>query len=329
MLKTSEFKPINNLLKRLAKDYFIYAPQKIGEIVKVAEARDISDIDWTGQVPENPWKDIFLPACESVLDFDGGIKESKKQYPKIAAVGMNVLDLKALSLFDQVFGPDTYYRRRRSNTLVIGYSEKWPIDYKKFRIFSNNYEEHILEHMNFDIFLARLKNGKLKIYSGSEKGRNILESDGIKDYKHVEFAGTVPESGVEKKLLKLKEIVWNSANDKLWDELGKTCLACGKCSIVCPTCYCFDFKDNSSPDNNCRDRCRGNCFYNDFSLVAGGHKELDTAKKKIFFWYVHKFVRIPREYGLPGCVACGRCVRTCPVGIDIGKNIKRLLRNSK
>ncbi len=329
MNASPDLKPISNLLRLLAKDYFIFAPQKIGEIIKVAEIKSASDIDWSGQMPENPWKEIFLPPCERIFDLSGGIKESKKQYPKIAAVGMNVLDLKALALFDQVFGSDTYYRRRRNNTLIVGYSADWPIDYKKFKVFSHTYEEDILEHLSFDVFLAKLKNGKLKIYSGSEKGQNILEASGSKDYKHIEFAGPIQEKGVDKRVLKLQGVVWQSANNKIWDELGKICLACGKCSIVCPTCFCFDFKDNSDPNNNCRQRCWGNCFYNDFSLVAGGNKELDTIKKKIFFWYVHKFVRIPQEYGLPGCVSCNRCTHTCPVGIDIAKNIRRILKGNK
>ena len=51
---------------------------------------------------------------------------------------------------------------------------------------------------------------------------------------------------------------------------------------------------------------------------------MDTVKKKIYFWYVHKFVRIPKEYKLPGCVSCGRCVKACPVGIDIFRNIAKL-----
>jgi len=327
MNASPDLKSINSLLRILAKDYFIFAPQKNGDIVKIAEIKNTDDIDWLGQMPEKPWKDIFLPAKEQIFDLNNGIKESKKQYPKIAAVGMNVLDLKALALFDQVFGSDTYYLRRRNNTLTVGYSADWPIDYKKFKVFSHTYEEDILEHLSFDVFLAKLKNGKLKIYSGSEKGQNILEASGIKDYKHIEFAGPIPEAGTDKRVLALKEKVWQSANNKLWEELGKQCLACGKCSIVCPTCFCFDFKDNSDPSNNSRQRCWGNCFYNDFSLVAGGNKELDTVKKKIYFWYVHKFVRIPKEYGLPGCVSCGRCSRTCPVGIDIAKNIQRVIKN--
>lgn len=308
----------------MAKDYFIFAPRESGEYIKVGEITDISDIEWSGRIPGNPWKELFLPAKESIFDLSAGIKESKKQYPKIAAFGMHVLDLKALALFDQVFGSDTYYQRRRNNTLVIGYSSDWPIDYKKFKVFSHTYEEDILEHLSFDIFLAKLKNGKLKIYSGSEKGQNILEASGIKDYKHIEFAGPIPEKGVDKRVVQLQDKVWKSINNKLWDELGKKCLACGKCSIVCPTCFCFDLKDSSNPDNKTRERCWGNCFYNDFSLVAGGNKELDTVKKKILFWYVHKFVRIPKEYGLPGCVSCNRCSYTCPVKIDIAKNIRTL-----
>ena len=35
-------------------------------------------------------------------------------------------------------------------------------------------------------------------------------------------------------------VVWNSL---LWDVLGERCLACGTCNLVCPTCYCFDVRD--------------------------------------------------------------------------------------
>lgn len=326
MNQRPDLKPIGNLLKQLAKDYTIYAPSGKKEPIEIVEIAGADEIDWSDQMPENSWKGLFIPVKETIFDFVGGIKESKKQYPKIAAFGMNVLDLKALALIDQVFGSDTYYRRRRNNTLVVGYSADWPIDYKKFKVFSHTYEEDILEHLNFDVFLAKLKNGKLKIYSGTEKGQNILEASGVTDYKHIEFAGPIQEKGTDKRILALKDAVWRSANDKIWDELGKICLACGKCSIVCPTCFCFDLQDKSDPASNCRERCWGNCFYNDFSLVAGGNRELDSAKKKIYFWYVHKFVRIPKEFGLPGCVSCNRCSRTCPVGIDIARNIQKILK---
>lgn len=325
MLTVINQKSIDKFLNSLAKDYFIYAPRKKGEIIRVEETSQIGDIDWSGQMPQNPWKQVFLPATERLFSFEKkGLLEEKRQYPKIACVGMNILDLKALTLFDMVFAADAYYQKRRNYLLIVGYTPDWPIDYKKYKVFSHNYEEDILEHIIFDIFIAKLKNNQLKIYSGSPKGQRVLESYGLKDYKNVEFAGTVPEKGPDKRMLELIEKVGKSYNHKLWTKLDKTCLACGKCSISCPTCFCFDLDDQLDVSENARKRKWGNCFYNDFSKVAGGGKELDTVKKKIFFWYVHKFVRIPKEYALPGCVSCGRCTRACPVGIDIAKNIREL-----
>jgi len=325
MTKTLDKTALNKFLSALAKDFFIMAPQYAGEDVRVAEITNISDIDWTGQMPKNPWKQVFLPAAERLFNFNkNNITESRKQYPQIACVGMNVLDLKALTLFDQVFSDDVYYQQRRNNLLIIGFTADWPIDYKKYKVFSHNYEEDILEHLSFDIFVAKLKNNQLKIYSGSPRGQQLLEKYGIKDYKNIEFAGAVPEKGPDKRMLTLIDKVSKSYNKKLWSDLDKLCLACGKCSIACPTCFCFDFSDQLDPEESNRRRHWGNCFYNDFSKVAGGAKELDTVKKKIFFWYTHKFVRIPKEYALPGCVSCGRCTRACPVGIDIAKNIREL-----
>ena len=193
----------------------------------------------------------------------------------------------------------------------------WPDEYKKRKLFSHRFEEDILEHVMFDIFIAKHKNGKVKIYSGSEKGQLALEKYGIKNYSHIEFAGPVSEKGPDKKMLSLKKKMEGSFNKKIWNELNKTCLACGKCSVNCPTCFCFNIEDDNNPEKKSRNRKWGVCFYNDFSLMAGGHKPLDEVKKKIYFWYTHKFVRIPSEYNIPGCVSCGRCVRTCPVGIKI------------
>jgi len=32
----------------------------------------------------------------------------------------------------------------------------------------------------------------------------------------------------------------------IWDTLGERCLACGSCTNVCPTCFCFDVQDEWS-----------------------------------------------------------------------------------
>jgi len=309
----------------LMEDYFVYAPVMHDGKLTAMEAENCKDIDWSGQITYNPWKEMFTPHTERIFDINGDrLTQTKGTQPPVACLGMNILDLKALALYDEVFSNDIYYQNRRKKIVIVGFSSDWPNDYKKFKVFSHDFERDILHHVSFDIFIARSKGDKLKYYSGSAKGRELLEKYGITKFDHIEFEGAVPISGPDKRMVSLVDKVENSFDHSLWDTLDKICLACGKCTIACPTCFCFNFSDKIDPNNSRRDRTQGNCFYNDFSKVAGGHKELDTVKKKIYFWYVHKFVRIPKEYNLPGCVSCGRCVKACPVGIDIFKNIAKL-----
>jgi hypothetical protein len=143
-------------------------------------------------MPEDPWKRIFLPAREKLFDINkksGELKETTGQQPQVLCLGMNVLDLKALMLFDLVFANDVYYQNRRENTVVVGYSADWPAEYKKLKVFSYNFEEDILEHVHFDIFIAGVKGKKIIFYSGSSAGRKLLEEAGIKEFKNIKFAG--------------------------------------------------------------------------------------------------------------------------------------------
>ncbi|MFA6526421.1 MAG: 4Fe-4S dicluster domain-containing protein [Candidatus Buchananbacteria bacterium] len=324
-MKQNAINKLRQFAAALMEEYFVYAPIMHDEKLTVMEAENCKDIDWSGQITHNPWKEMFTPHTERLFDLENGkVTATKGVQPLVACLGMNILDLKALALYDTVFANDIYYQNRRNHIAIIGFSSDWPNDYKKFKVFSHNFEQDILKHVRFDIFIAKLKSGLLKFYSGSQKGSELLEKYGINKFDHIEFEGAVPEKGADKRMISLTDKVEKSFDHSLWNTLNDICLACGKCTIACPTCFCFNFVDRVDPENSRRDRVQGNCFYNDFSKVAGGHKELDTVKKKIYFWYVHKFVRIPKEYKLPGCVSCGRCVKVCPVGIDIFKNIAKL-----
>lgn len=319
----------NKILKQLANnllhDYLVYAPIKHDNKLLVTPAKTAKDIDWSGQLTDNPWKEMFTPYREKLFDLKNGqISAINNRQPATICLGMTILDLKALTLYDVVFSNDIAYQNRRKKIAVIGFSADWPNDYKNFKVFSHNFEDKILAHVAFDIFIAKLKGDKLKFYSGSDKGRTMLEKYGINEFDHIEFEGAKFDSGPDKRMTGIANKVAKSYNHSLWNMLDEICLACGKCSIACPTCFCFNLEDKCDPSDARRDRVRGNCFFNDFSKVAGGHKELASAKDKLYFWYTHKFVRIPQEHQIPGCVSCGRCVKACPVGIDIFKNIAKL-----
>jgi len=318
-------KQFQKFLENLKDDFLFYAPKKTESGLRIEKISTISEIDFSGAMPVNTWKQLFFVHGEKVFDFkDGSIVENKIEAPLTVAFGINVLDLRATTLYEHVFEEDVYYQKRRNSTLIIGYSDSWPIDFKKYKIFSHDFQKDILRHLIFDVFIAKVKKDEFIFFAGSKTGQNILEKYAVGDYKNVEYIGSSPKTPLDKKMLSLQAKMAKSADKKIWDDLGKICIACGKCSIACPTCFCFDFEDSSDPDGQGRKRKWGNCFYNDFSKMAGDFKTLDTVKQKIYFWYVHKFVRIPREYKMPGCVSCGRCNKVCPVGIKINEVLKKI-----
>ena len=324
-------KDIDKLAIFVAKQYEVYAPVANNKELRVERINKVENIDYSGRIPENTFKQLFLPDQEEFFSWQKGkIKKSiaKKQRGK-AAFGMTVLDLKALGLFDLVFAKDPYYLIKRESNIVIGISSGAPADYEEYKVFSMDKEENVLEHVPFDIFIERNKADEFKIYSGSPKGRKVLRSAGVNVFENIQFAGLIQEEGPDQRMLKLMPLVKGSEDNLVWEEIAKICTACGKCSVACPTCFCFDLLDESKSDGEiAKMRTWGNCFYPEFSQVAGSKKFVDTVKQKLFFWYEHKFSRTPTDYKVPGCVSCMRCFKVCPVGINIVEVLNKLERKN-
>lgn len=323
-------KDIEALLKNLTKDYSIYAPTIVGGQSVIEKVENAANLDYSGKIPLDPWKFLFYPPAETL--FSENFTEKKGVYPRLCAWGMNIFDLKALGLLDLVFKDDPRYQQRRDHILVVGLSAGSPskVNYEEFQSFNLKLEENILEHVPFDIFLESHQGGEILIYSGSVKGRKVLENNNFKNFENIQFAGLISEEGPDALMLELKKIVENSGNNAVWNELNKKCLACGKCSLVCPTCFCYDLEDEVTAENTARRRrLWGNCFYPEFTAIAGGYDFTSTVKERIKFWYDHKFIRIPKEYRVPGCVGCLRCAKVCPAGINIVEVLQRLKSGKK
>jgi ferredoxin len=297
----------------------------------LAELINFKDLYLGTELPLDSWKWYLLPPYQKMFDYKGqNFKESLPKIKNQIFLGVSILDLQALTLLNQVFEQDPYYQEIKKKTLVIGTSH---VPKENFYKYFAKFEEDKLEHLQFDIFLAVQKND-YKIYTGSEDGQRLLDKFGYKNYQHIEYAGPIREEGLDQQMVSVMDGMQNFHNQKIWDDLAKRCMQCGKCTIACPVCFCFRMYDQSNlaKDSGHRDRCWDSCFYNEFTQVAGPaptapkHRLMITTAQKIYFWYEHHFVRTPASFSLPGCVGCGRCTRTCPADIDVFVTQKDILK---
>jgi ferredoxin len=113
--------------------------------------------------------------------------------------------------------------------------------------------------------------------------------------------------------------------DPEWDEVARRCLACGNCTMVCPTCFCHTLEDHTDLSGEHLERRRrwDTCFTSEFSYIHGGSIR-PSVRARYRQWLLHKFSNWVEQFGSYGCVGCGRCITWCPVGIDVTEELSRL-----
>ncbi len=110
-----------------------------------------------------------------------------------------------------------------------------------------------------------------------------------------------------------------------WEEEAFACINCGTCTFVCPTCWCFDIQDETFGKTGVRMRNWDSCMFPLFTLHASGHNPRPQKYERVRQRFMHKLKYYVDKYdnGIQ-CVGCGRCIRSCPVNIDIRRICNRM-----
>lgn len=281
-----------------------------------------------------PPKKYFLPPRETLLRYRRGtgyVPESDDLSRAIVLFGVHACDIYALNILDEIFAgkyPDPHYGLRRKNIAVIGI-DCVPDEHCFCRSMRADFVDR-----GFDLFFHDIGDHYLT-FVGTARGDDMVTATGplfqpvvagdIEEYKRRSQAKRA-QFRLDVEIRDLPEIFEIEYQADLWNELGERCLSCGSCSMVCPTCYCYDVVDEvelGSTDGS-RVRLWDSCLFATHAAVAGGENFRNSRASRIKFRFYHKQRGFVAEYGRPSCVGCGRCIEACPVSIDIIEVLNRL-----
>jgi ferredoxin len=167
---------------------------------------------------------------------------------------------------------------------------------------------------------------------GSTQGADILRRISHRPAKHDEVttgerlvAKAQQSMGRVLDTTNIQGLLYGNTEHPRWEQVARRCLACGNCTMVCPTCFCTTVEDttNLAGDQAARTRRWDSCFSLDFSYIHGGPVRSST-RARYRHWITHKFAAWIDQFGSSGCVGCGRCITWCPVGIDVTEEIRSL-----
>jgi ferredoxin len=309
-------------LDQLADDTTLIAPRTVDGIVLYRPVANIDDITFEYTRPKMSAKEAVFPATDRILSIERQDQEvtlSERTLEKEQVIfGLRPCDAHGFSVLDGVFlekePVDWNYAHRREVTTLIGMAcpQMWD------GCFCTSMGGAPDDPSHLDILLTQVAQG-YAVHAVTENGQVL-----IADLPLQELASELPQPALSNEAVPvLAQENWPVLfGDRYWHMLGERCISCRLCAYVCPTCRCFDVRDEVAKRHTGyaqydRLRCWDSCTGANYRLAAGGHRPRATKGERIRNRFFCKFHYMHEDYNVVGCVGCGRCIEVCPVNIDI------------
>ena len=338
-MKKISLSKLNELFAVISKNYDLYMPiSKAGKVNYALWTEDSkADLDILNTV-KSP-KGLFFPQSEDIVSFKTkgktiDIIEEYKNVEPFVVFGVRACDNQAFDVLDKVFlsePVDEFYKIKREKGIIITsacFSPEESCFCKTFNIDPLNPKGDIETYRCKDYLYwnpltekgMQLTDSLTGLFEKEEVEKDCDELKAFKENAQKIF-DKLPLKDLKIENLNSKDTL-NIFDSPEWEKLSASCVGCGTCTFVCPTCQCYDILDFKANGKVKRFRCWDSCMYSDFTKMAHGNPRT-TQLQRFRQRFMHKLVYFPENNnGEFSCVGCGRCVVKCPVSMNIVKVIK-------
>jgi len=311
----------------------LWAPQIKDEQLRFAPVAEGEEPALDYKNTRVPPKNVVFPQTETLFRFqvDGEEVDEPKLDEEVVLLGVRPCDARSMVIVDKLFSwdyDDPYYARRRELVTMVGLACSEP----GLNCFCTSVGGGPASTEGLDLLMVDLGENYL-LEAITEKGEalinetkelleetrdaNLEQKEKVINEAAQKIKRSIDPEGIPVGLPGLWE-------DSLWQRVSASCLGCGTCTFLCPTCHCFDIQDETEGFESRRCRTWDSCMFEEYTLHTSGHNPRPSRLERTRNRINHKYNYYVDKFDVIACVGCGRCINLCPVNIDIVEILKQV-----
>lgn len=274
-----------------------------------------------------PEETLWTVTAEGDVHFN----DAASQAAPTAVIGARACDIAGMLVQDRTFlagryaaCSDPYYAARRERLFLVAVNCTRSVA----TCFCASMGTGPRAAEGFDLALTEVDDGFL-LETGSPAGEDVArqldlapatQADSDAAGRAIERAAATQTRSLDSE--GIYELLFANLEHPRWDDVASRCLSCANCVMVCPTCFCHKEYDETALDGtrSAHKRQWDACYSLGHGSVHGARLR-PQIRQRYRQWLTHKVAAWIPQFGVSGCVGCGRCITWCPTGIDLTEEV--------